>query len=133
MCACPRRKEEKTDEKETRTSGGIRQQNQSIVQIKQSAVHIEKGKDQILTSFRKKSPTSKREGARAPVHVGDECWPAIAVGSNHMLFKRAPSKRREAERVLVRLVVWHICKSLKAPPMHSRRWVSRLRGSRSLL
>ncbi|KDE48066.1 hypothetical protein DI43_06965 [Geobacillus sp. CAMR12739] len=44
MCACPRRKEEKTDEKETRTSGGIRQQNQSIVQIKQSAVHIEKEK-----------------------------------------------------------------------------------------
>ena len=28
----------------------------------------------ILTYLRKKSPTSKREGAYAPVKVGDEFW-----------------------------------------------------------
>ncbi|QNU26272.1 MULTISPECIES: RsiV family protein [Geobacillus] len=30
------------------------------------------------TSLRKKSPTSKREGAPAPVKVGDECRLALA-------------------------------------------------------
>ena len=33
---------------------------------------------EILTSLRKKAPTSKREGAPAPVKVGDECRLALA-------------------------------------------------------
>ena len=50
----------------------------------------------ILTSLRKKSPTSKREGAPAPVKVGDEFRLALANEYDRIWLERTPSERREA-------------------------------------
>ncbi|MED4961239.1 hypothetical protein P9762_08505, partial [Geobacillus stearothermophilus] len=49
-----------------------------------------------LTSLGKKSPTSKREGAPAPVKVGDEFRLAIADEYDRLWFKPTPLERREA-------------------------------------
>ena len=49
-----------------------------------------------LTSLRKKSPTSKREGAPAPVKVGDEFRLALANEYDRIWLERTPSERREA-------------------------------------
>ena len=49
-----------------------------------------------LTSLRKKSPTSKRGGAPAPVKVGDEFRLALANEYDRIWLERTPSERREA-------------------------------------